>query len=78
MCEYCESQHTCKGNFFGKDIKMPLAFNQKGQKNCNIIKYLGEKKYQITIFDGCVPDCYVEINYCPMCGRDLRGKSENE
>lgn len=78
MCEYCESEHVVKGTFYGADIKIYKCANETDLRKCQIVKYLGDSQYSVVIDDGLFAKGYLNINYCPMCGRYLRGKSENE
>lgn len=78
MCEYCEGELTSKRCIFhGKNIKILECANGRRLTECEINKYPTEKKYGIVISHYGLAMGYFDINYCPMCGRDLRGKSEN-
>lgn len=78
MCEYCESEHTAKGGFFGKHIKISKCASETPLTRCQVVKCLGDSGFSIIIMQGFTAMGYFNINYCPMCGRDLRGNSENE
>ena len=78
MCEYCESKYTAKGGFFGKHITISKCASETPLTRCQVVKCLGDEQFSIIILECCTAMGYFNINYCPMCGRDLRGKSENE
>ena len=47
---------------------------------CDFCKYRakGDTLYELDHWDGGIEFNYVEINYCPRCGRKLKKEEENE
>lgn len=78
MCGFCGGNLTAKGNFYGKNIKISKCANETSLTDCQIAKSIGDEKYGVVIFSYGYAMGYFDIDYCPMCGRDLRGKSEND
>ena len=80
MCEYCERK-TSKGNIAGKDFKVHKTIYLKEKTNtdnlnCFILKNENEKAgFMIGTCEGYH---YIDINYCPMCGRDLRRRNNTD
>lgn len=66
MCEYCEKNKIVKScNFCGSakmrisaDKEMPLLEVQGDEKKFHLVKRIYCPRF--------------DINYCPICGRDLR------
>lgn len=66
MCEFCEN--------ISSDINMDLINNhnnfclvKENKENCIAIVYFDK-------YDEIDAKTSTKINFCPMCGRDLRGK----
>lgn len=80
MCECCKGKKPIKiipgarSTHFSTSIKF-IIDGLKLKSICHISEYMDIGHYkpehdeEMELFD---------INYCPMCGRDLRGKSEND
>lgn len=66
MCEYCE----------GEDLKELVKVRSKIEQTGIYVDFTssGEPILAMeTTLDGCGAYHFAEINYCPMCGRDLIG-----
>lgn len=80
MCECCKGEKPIKiiagprSTHFSTSLKF-IIDGLKIKSMCHMTEYIDVNHYEpardeeIELFN---------INYCPMCGRDLRGKSENE
>lgn len=70
MCEYCDGKGSAKGFLFGK----PMPFNREGNetdfKDMQVYVHKGENPC-LMAFDTVGRGAYVDVNYCPMCGRKL-------
>lgn len=64
-CDYCQ------GDTEGFVIELPKT---KGKGRINVFESFWGSKLQISAPYRNVIECY--INYCPMCGRELRKKVE--
>ena len=70
MCEFCEPR------YFGTDVGVGkfIAFQQTTSKSeirdCAIMFHKNESPC-IMVFDRCATGAYIDIEYCPMCGRKL-------
>lgn len=78
MCQYCREYE--KDDIKGKEIKVNkttilLQKNDTDNLSCFIMKGKEDKKAGIMIgtYEGFH---YIDINYCPMCGRQLGGNNE--
>lgn len=66
MCEYCE----------GEDLKEIVKVRSKIEQTDVYVDFTSDGKPILameTMLDGCGAYHFAEINYCPKCGRDLRG-----
>lgn len=73
MCKYCEYNED-ELNYI---VDAPLGTDLMGN-NVNIIVELANNKGILTagIINECTCECNtkeIPINYCPMCGRKLKG-----
>lgn len=74
MCEYCERQNS-KSDIVGKEFKVNKTNVLREKTNtdnlvCFILK--GEEDKQAGIMIGTFEGYhYININFCPMCGRKL-------
>lgn len=80
MCECCQGTKPIKTipgprcTHFSSDLSFVID-GLKVKSMCHFTEYIDLNHYEparneeMQLFD---------INYCPMCGRDLRGNSENE
>ena len=67
MCEFC------------REIYKPLTDNDKPVIIYGNYCSKDNDMYYISVpTDDGIEYTVDNINYCPMCGRDLRGKSEND
>ncbi len=66
MCEYCESYPVD-----GEDCITPLPTPDERKASAQIC--IGERYLVACMLQLVVAG---QINYCPMCGRDLRGDAE--
>ena len=80
MCECCKGKKPIKimpgarSTHFSTSVKfiidgLKLKSIYHFSEYVDIGHYEPEHDEELELFD---------INYCPMCGRDLRGKNENE
>lgn len=78
-CEYCQPSHK------RKFIKLRFF---KGFKTDNYLNYslrIGKsfkwakfKKHKLMLLDHGEVRAHIDINYCPICGRKLKGDANNE
>ena len=71
MCEYCKDYNQkCLSE---RNDKM----SRKGDFYSGITTYIEENKLQIQavadVYEPNFTEKSIEINYCPMCGRELGG-----
>ena len=73
MCEYCEKQKVLKSCNFAGGANV-IIYKNGFEDNIGMLEMQGDenvfkifKKYYYPRFD---------INYCPMCGRQLGGNNE--
>lgn len=81
MCKYCE-ETTSKGCISGKSFNVIPTVHLKAKTNydrlnCFILKCKKDEKagFMIGTYEGY---CYIDINYCPMCGRKIGENMENK
>ncbi|EGQ4367289.1 hypothetical protein EEO52_04685 [Staphylococcus pseudintermedius] len=77
-CEYCQPSHK------RKFIKLRFF---KGFKTDNYLNYslrIGKsfkwakfKKHKLMLLDHGEVYAHIDINYCPICGRKLKGDANN-
>ena len=72
MCEYCENRKIIKSCNFCGSAKMIVSISE----NMNILDIYGDKE-RFSIFKRIYRPRF-DINYCPMCGRDLRRNNTDE
>ena len=83
MCKYCDSEEAEVFKVYNKENGI---ISKESNKICWICCYKGfcalnfeEDDYRITILDrnnldNDDSDLEIQINYCPMCGKQLREK----
>ena len=62
MCEYCNENKSYKKRLYDCDDE--IFINDKNKLNV----YVDCEEYQYNI--------EIKINYCPMCGRKLKGENK--
>ena len=88
-CEYCKSTSKEKNDIYGKvirtsDLKLTAGYRANMRTDNNtigeylylfILKGKADKKAGLMVetVDGAR---YIDINYCPFCGRNLESKGE--
>ena len=65
MCKHCEGEMD-----YIEDVKDKRTEMSVGIESVNSDYYLNFY-YEERCFSGAVVDRWVQINYCPMCGRKL-------
>ncbi len=71
MCEYCEKRDE-KSILGKKFILQPTAgFHNDRYYSSWIMKNKADEKAGIMIVTNNTNGVYIDINYCPMCGRKL-------
>lgn len=75
MCEFCESSRTPKGHVFGKDIKINKCANETDLTDCQVVFGTPDTPALIIFAHGEAKG-YVDIAYCPICGRKLSEEAE--
>ena len=70
MCEYCEQAKSRKGLMLGKIMPFIRAGYETDLRDMQVYIHDGEAPC-LMAFDACGCGAYVDINYCPMCGRKL-------
>ena len=68
MCEYCEKRKILKSNNFCGSAKMIISVSSTG----SILDIYGDEN-KFHIFKRIYRPRF-DVNYCPMCGRELGGK----
>ena len=78
MCKYCEDGN--KTGIAGAYFELMLTNSTKSnmrycKPKCFILKCQKDEKAGLMIesYEGC---SYIDINYCPMCGRKLGAENE--
>lgn len=72
MCEYCTPQWS--GNVgICKPIKFQETASKSNLKDCQIFLHKDEEPALIVFNDVGVAS-YIDIDYCPRCGRKLNDK----
>lgn len=71
MCDFCNYYHSPKGGVMGKEIKIKPNANPTKLTAFEIGKHPGDDKYGLTVLEMNTPMGFIEINYCPLCGRKL-------
>jgi len=77
MCPYCHSayQYHPEGSIHGKQVAFKPTASRTDFKDWEIWQHEGETPC-VMCFDRGGSGAYIDINYCPMCGRDLRGEAD--
>lgn len=70
-CDFCDYYFSSSGGKSGKDIKIKPCANETELTDCTIAKHNNDKKYGLSIFANGIAKGYIEIDFCPMCGRKL-------
>lgn len=68
MCEYCEKGKVIQSNNFCGEAKMTISCS----KQFNILNIWGDKN-KFSVFHKYYQPRF-DINYCPMCGKELKGE----
>ena len=71
MCEFCNNYHSSNGGTSGKDIKIKKCANETDLTDCTIVTPSTDSP-GIIIFSIGIAKGFIDINFCPICGRDLR------
>jgi hypothetical protein len=76
-CPYCHSayQYHSKGSIHGKHVAFKPTASRTDFKDWEIWMHEGESPCMMCFNRG-GRGAYIDINYCPICGRDLRGDGE--
>lgn len=77
MCDFCNYYHSPKGGVIGKEIKIKPNANPTKLTAFEIGKHPGDDKYGLTALEMHMPMGFIEINYCPICGRKLSEEAEH-
>ena len=78
MCEFCNYYHSSNGGISGKEIKILPCANETDLTDCQIHKGSNDDKYGMVIFSHGMTKGYFNINFCPICGRDLRSEENDK
>lgn len=73
MCEFCDYYHSSKGGVSGKEIKIQKCAEETHLTDCQVYKGENDNNYSIIIFSKGKGEGYFDINYCPICGSELKG-----
>ena len=78
MCPYCHSayQYHPEGSIHGKRVAFRPTASRTDFKDWEIWQHKGETPCMMC-FDRGGSGAYIDINYCPMCGRDLRNEQND-
>lgn len=76
-CPYCHSayQYHREGSIHGKQVSFKPTASRTDFKDWEIWMHEGESPCMMC-FDRGGSGAYIDINYCPICGRDLREDGE--
>ena len=72
MCKFCDYYHSSKGGVSGKGIKILKCANETDLTDCQVHKGENDNEFSVVIFSFGITKGYFNINFCPICGRDLR------
>lgn len=74
-CPYCHSayQYHPEGSIHGKRVAFRPTASRTDFKDIEVWLHEGEEPCMMA-FDRGGSGAYIDINFCPMCGRDLREK----
>lgn len=72
-CDFCGDwwTHHTLGSVHGKPMRFNKTASETDFKDCEIWMKDGEQPC-LMAFDKCGSGAYIDINFCPICGRDLR------
>lgn len=70
-CDFCDYYSSSSGGKAGKDIKIKSCANETDLTECTIIKHRDDEKYGMEICANGMAKGYIEIDFCPICGRKL-------
>ena len=70
MCKFCENWHD-ENTICGADIKIYKCANETNLTEAQILKNVRDNKPGIVIFANAATMGYLNIEFCPMCGRKL-------
>lgn len=76
MCEYCQREKSHQGIMYGKEMPFKKTAVDSNMKDIQVWLHDGEAPCMMA-FDRAGRGAYVDVNYCPMCGRDLRNKKSD-
>lgn len=71
MCEFCNYYSSSIGTA-GKNIKINKCANETDLTVCNVMSNYKDVPLLI-LYSGVLARGFIYINYCPMCGRKLKG-----
>ena len=76
MCEYCENKN--QNEIKGKEFNLLPTFGFKNDRKYNswILKSPIDKKVGIMITTDNSNAVYFNINFCPICGRNLKNDKD--
>ena len=77
MCEFCDYYHSTKGNTAGKEIKIHKCANETDLTDCQVICSDNDRP-ALIIFSYGAAKGYINIEFCPLCGRKLNKVSGND
>jgi len=69
MCEFCKQVDSDR--IFGSEIPIFQCGNRSDLTEAQILKNCGDDIPGIVFYEGCKAMGYININYCPICGRNL-------
>jgi hypothetical protein len=76
-CEFCNKYHTPKGGVLGKHIPVKPTVSSKESSPDRAEIYISTiEEPCIMLFNQCLTAGYIDIKYCPMCGRKLNQEDE--
>ena len=70
MCKYCDKHYSEKGMITGESIEIKECATSTDLTDCNVYQCPNENP-AIIIFSSGMSKGYIDINFCPMCGKKL-------
>lgn len=71
MCDYCNKFQSIKGITIGESVKIKQCAAETDLKDCQVYIHDGDKPSIIIWDENGTARGYLEIEFCPMCGRKL-------
>lgn len=74
MCEFCNMKISNKGIGYGPNVKLIKTLSETSMDECQIY-FSKDKHASLLIWDNLGKASFLNIKYCPICGRKLEVQS---